>query len=75
MPSFIERTVSHEITFPASPDFSMYLATAELVQKEESHDMLTLYFKGTLTHHSTLPVKKSDPVKFVWKNGLVSFIF
>lgn len=75
MPSFIERTVSYKITFPASPDFSMYLATAELVQKEESHDMLTLYFKGTLTHHSTLPVKKSDPVKFVWKSGVDTSTF
>ena len=75
MPSFIERKVSYKVTFPASPDFSMYLATAELTQKEESHDMLTLYFKGTLTRHSTLPVKKGDPVKFVWKSELDTSTF
>jgi len=66
MSAVIDRFVNWEVSFPNSPDFYMSLLNAELTQKQESHDVLVLQFKGSIERHTKNEVKQGDPIKFVW---------
>jgi hypothetical protein len=45
----------------------MPMVDAELKQKQESHDVLSIQFKGALERHNSLNLAEGDPVKFVWE--------
>lgn len=47
----------------------MVLLTAELKQKQEAHDVLSLQFKGALERHDGLDIIEGEPVKFIWENN------
>ena len=69
MTSIRERRVFWKIGFPNSPDFDMFLHSAEVHQTQEQHDVLILSFKGSIENHTTKKVRSGDPVVFKWATG------
>lgn len=69
MPNIFQRSASKDVVFPKSPEFSLSLMTAELTQKEASHDILTLTYKGSMKATMKRAVSPNDPVEFTWSYG------
>lgn len=74
----IQSPHNREVLFVNTPNFPLFLITATLDQKINSHELLTLKFAGKLTS-STDSVVSGDPVQFTWtgdfgKNTFVGYV-
>ena len=66
-----ESTARHakwSASFPHTPNLELIPIGAELIQKPNHHDVLTLYFKGKPFQDDTVIVS-GDPIKFTWNSG------
>ena len=75
MSTFIERSSTWDFRFPYTPDFYMPVLSAELIQKQGSHDVLVISFKGALQRHSGRIIETGEPIEFTWKSGINKSIF
>jgi hypothetical protein len=64
----VESPHDRSVLFINTPNFPLFLITAVLNQKVNSHELLTLTFAGKLTS-STDAVVSGDPVQFTWTSG------
>lgn len=69
MQSNLSRPIKYYVIFPNHPTFDMPLLNAELKQKQEAHDVLSIQFKGALERHNGLEISEGEPVKFVWETN------
>jgi hypothetical protein len=70
----IESFHDRNVLFIKTPDFPLFLITATLDQKTNSHELLTLTFAGKLTSDST-NVVSGDPVQFTWSSDFGTSTF
>lgn len=63
----VESFHDRSVLFIKTPNFPLFLITAVLDQKTNSHELLTLTFAGKLTSDTTTVVS-GDPVQFTWSS-------
>jgi hypothetical protein len=70
----IESFHDRNVLFIKTPNFPLFLITATLDQKTNSHEILTLTFAGKLTSDTTAVVS-GDPVQFTWSSDFGTSTF
>ena len=70
----IESFHDRNVLFIKTPNFPLFLITAVLDQRTNSHELLTLTFAGKLTSDTTTVVS-GDPVQFTWSSDFGTSTF
>ena len=70
----VESFHDRNVLFINTPDFPLFLITATLEQKTNTHELLTLTFGGKLTS-DTSTVVSGDPVQFTWASEFGASVF